>query len=101
MIPWTFIERRAIVPYFKCTPCRLRIDGRGPEMDLVDGRCPTCGERLAPVRQLTEVVGFQSFKLGQASASSGEDEQDAQRWLDEGGSFSSEAVARSAPPPKP
>jgi hypothetical protein len=59
------------VPYFKCTPCRLRVSGSGPEMDLIDGRCPSCGDRLAPVRHLTEVVGFQSFALPEPSADPG------------------------------
>jgi hypothetical protein len=83
--------------YFKCTPCRVRVNGAGPEMDLIDGRCPSCGQRLEPVRQLTEVVGFQSLKLPGPGPDLGAQE-DLGRWADEGGSLAAEAVALSLPP---
>jgi hypothetical protein len=86
------------MPYFKCTSCKLRVSGAGPEMDVIDGRCPSCGDRLAPVRQLTEVIGFQSFKLPVPRADPGAPREDLARWVDEGGSLASEGVALSAPP---
>jgi hypothetical protein len=89
--------RGALMPYFKCTPCRVRVGGAGPEMDLIDGRCPSCGQRLEPVRQLTEVVGFQSLKLP-VSADPGAPQEDLTNWADDGGSLAAEAVALSLPP---
>ncbi len=86
------------MPYFKCAACRVRINGTGPEMDLIDGRCPSCGQRLEPVRQLTEVVGFQSLKLPAPWADPGAPQEDLGRWDDEGGSLAREAVALSVPP---
>jgi hypothetical protein len=88
----------AVMPYFKCTPCRLRVSAAGPEMDVFDGRCPSCGDRLTPVRQLMEVVGFRSCKIPVPSADPGAPEDDLGRWADEGGSLAMQAVALRAPP---
>lgn len=82
--------------YFKCAPCKVRVNG--PDMDLIDGRCPSCGQRLEPVRQLTELVGFQSLKPPGPSADPGAPQEDLGRWVDEGGSLAREAVALSVPP---
>jgi hypothetical protein len=87
----------ALMPYFKCTPCRLRVSGAGPELDAVDGRCPSCGDRLVPVRQLMEIVGFRSYKLPAPSADPGATQEDLGRWADEGGGLATEAVALKAP----
>jgi hypothetical protein len=111
------------VPYLKCVPCRIRLDRASPEVTLFDGLCPMCGTRLKRAQDLTELVGFRSFDLAQGDRSfdppsggrdqfvgrvldamadrdsaQGEAQLDAQRWLDEGGSFSTEAVGRRTPP---
>ena len=47
------------MPYFKCMPCRIRIDFAGPR-----GRCcPECGGVLVAAPQLTELVGFRTPDL--------------------------------------
>ncbi len=111
------------MPYFKCVACRIRLDRASPEVTLFDGLCPMCGTALEPAKDLTELVGFRAFDLAQGDRSfdppSGGHDQfvgrlldamaqresaqgpaqlDAERWLDEGGSFSSEAVVRWTPP---
>lgn len=113
----------AIVPYLKCVPCRIRLERASPEVTLFDGLCPMCGTALERARDLTELVGFRSFDLAQGDRSfdpptggrdqfvgrvlgamadrdsaQGEAQLDAQRWRDEGGSFSSEAVTTWTPP---
>jgi hypothetical protein len=90
---------------------------------LFDGLCPICGLELEPATELAELVGFRAFDLAQGErsfeTSPGDREQlvgrvlsemsrrdgaladtqlDAGRWIDDGGSFSNEAVARWLPP---
>jgi hypothetical protein len=108
--------------YLKCVPCRVRLDRAGPEAQLFDRGCPICGSPLEPAAELSELVGFQAFDLAQGDpvAVSSEDRNrsvrrvrdamgtrdatvaqihlDAERWLDDGGRFSSGAVARWGPP---
>jgi len=100
--------------HLSCPACRLRVFANDPEIDLLEGSCPICGATLKPVPSASEVVGFRSFDLAELSdgRSSGarhhvgragdsvtrrlaavRDDFDAQRWLDEGGSFALEAVA--------
>jgi hypothetical protein len=43
------------MPHRKCVVCRIRM--RVPA-DRPDEPCPGCGRPLAPVRDLTEIVGF-------------------------------------------
>jgi hypothetical protein len=111
------------VPYFKCAPCRIRLDRESPEVALFDGLCPICGLSLEPAAELTELVGFRAFDLAQGDrsfetpaggrkqfvgrvldamtrrdATLAQTRLDAGRWIDDGGSFSSEAVARWTPP---
>jgi hypothetical protein len=111
------------VPYVKCAPCRIRLDRESPEVALFDGLCPICGLELERATELAELVGFRSFDLSQADRSFetpadgreqfvgrvlaamtrrdttlADTQLDAGRWIDDGGSFSSEAVARSRPP---
>ena len=116
------------MPYFKCVACRIRLDRAGPEAVLFEGLCPICEMALEPADELAELVGFRSFDLAQgepsfetspsARASStrkrsvgrvedvmarrdapvAQARLDAERWIDDGGDFSAEAVARWTPP---
>jgi hypothetical protein len=105
------------VPYFKCVSCRVRVSDAGAGTTLTDGLCPACGLPLEPVVKLTEVLGFRSPNLFDASVpppvaervadiSGGRAAVEAQletdRWLDEGGSSApellAEAVALAIPP---
>jgi hypothetical protein len=111
------------VPYLKCVACRIRLDQAGPEADLFEGLCPICGIALEPAAKLAELVGFRSFDLAQGEqafetspdarkrsvrrvqdlmarrdTAQAQTRLDAERWIDEGGRFSSEAVARWSPP---
>ena len=47
--------------HFKCVACRLRLATSGAPADRVDELCPSCGSLLAPVGDLTEIVGFQAI----------------------------------------
>ena len=92
---------------------------------MPERRCPICGSTLEAADHLSELVGFRSFDLTQGDkafatpsadphrsvgrvrkAMSARDAAltpgglDANRWLDDGGRFSSEAVARWSPPKK-
>jgi hypothetical protein len=108
-------QEGALVPYFKCVPCKIRVSVAGA--DLTDGSCPGCGMSLEPAATLTEVVGFRSPNLfdaevpprvaervtdisgGRAAAQA---QIDSDRWLNEGGSLTpemlAEAVALEIPP---
>ena len=110
------------MPHFKCSACRIRLQspgGRESKGDL----CPGCGDLLEPVGELSEIVGFQAAapqavadesspayqRLASRideirSARAARDHQlalDAERWLDDGGSFSPEAVAVAVALPTP
>jgi hypothetical protein len=102
-----------------CLGCRIRVLANDPEIDLLEGSCPICGATLRAASS-SEVVGFRSFDLGEFSdggssraphrvgrrgdfvtrrlAAVERDDFDAQRWLDEGGSFPIEAVAECPAP---
>jgi hypothetical protein len=91
---------------------------------MVGDLCPDCGALLEPVGQLVEVIGFRSIKsrdneaVGEASgtheriagrvddflarraAIQARARQDAERWVDDGGSFQAEAVAVALPRPE-
>jgi hypothetical protein len=105
------------MPHFKCVPCKTRLYSAASAPDLVGDLCPVCGSLLEPVGDLAEIVGFRSIRSRHGAAYAGApstNEQiadriddffagrratlaqarlDAGRWLDDGGSFSSEAVA--------
>jgi hypothetical protein len=113
------------MPHFKCVGCRTRLYSAAGPADLVGDLCPGCGSLLEPVGELAEIVGFQSIKPrdGAADGSRRRTHQriagrvdalfarretilaqarlDAERWVDDGGSFSPEAVAQAAALPKP
>src|SRR5205807_8962934 len=101
--------------YFKCLACRTRLYGSGTPADLVGDLCPSCGSLLEPVGELDEVVGFRSIKSREGpreDETTGTHERiadrvavfhsrrkailaqarlDAERWIDDGGSFRPEA----------
>jgi hypothetical protein len=96
------------VPYFKCVPCKIRVSAAGAGTDLTDGSCPGCGLSLEPVAELTEVLGFRSPNVfdatmppqfaehvtdisgGRAAAQA---QLDSDRWLNEGGTLAPEMLA--------
>jgi hypothetical protein len=102
------------MPDFKCVACRIRL--RSPVGDRVPRPCPVCEAPLEPVDELSEVVGFRSLQPHDAEieerfadrvsdlterreARIEELRVAAERWLDEGGSFDTEAVAAALDPP--
>jgi hypothetical protein len=83
---------------------------------LLEGMCPVCGRSLGLASSVSSVMGFRLFDLGvlgdqeepsappdavgqpahfvaRRGASATQEGLDAERWLDEGGSLSCEAVA--------
>ena len=106
------------MPQFKCTACGVRLYSAAAAADVLDPRCPTCGSqphrvrrperfprlRGAPGGRHTETTrthnrGHQRIvdRFATFMANGRPDEIapiDAERWLDDGGGFSSAAVAR-------
>ncbi len=101
--------------HLSCQGCRIRVRASGPEIELSEGSCPICGATLRQVSSASGVIGLRSFDLDSLSGkeSSGppptpgqpvdlvarreaalaRDGFDADRWSDEGGGVSGEAVA--------
>jgi hypothetical protein len=77
------------MPHFKCVPCRTRVHRQGPPPEPFGDVCPSCGAPLEPVSDLTEIVGFRSVTPEAAP----------ERWLDDDGSFTPEAIAVALPHP--
>jgi len=113
------------MPHFKCLACKARLySAAGPD-DLVGDLCPGCGSLLEPVGELAEIVGFRSIRARASAVDDGppgrhqriadrvddffarreailaQARLDAERWLDDGGSFSPEAVAEAVALPIP
>jgi hypothetical protein len=112
------------MPHYKCVACKTRLYSAGHPPELVGDLCPECGSLLEPVGELTEVVGFRSIRSRDGAADDeapGTHQQiaarvddflarraeilaqarlDAERWVDEGGSFRAEAVAVAMPRPE-
>jgi hypothetical protein len=114
------------MPHFKCVACRTRLYSAAGPADLVGDLWPGCGSLLEPVGELAEIVGFRAIKRRDSAADDsppGAHERiagrvddffarreailaqarlDAGRWVDDGGSFSPEAVAEAMalPPPR-
>lgn len=107
------------MPHFKCSACKTRLySAAGPD-DLVGDLCPGCGSLLEPVGDLAEIVGFRAIKhrdsvagdsppsthqriagrvddfFARREAILAHARLDAGRWVDDGGSFSPEAVAEA------
>jgi Zn-finger nucleic acid-binding protein len=113
------------MPHLKCVACRTRLSSTASSDVQVGDLCPGCGSLLEPVGELAEVVGFRAIKPRTVEADSGapgthqriagrvldlmarreathaEAPLDAERWLDDGGSFSPEATAEEAALPAP
>ena len=110
------------MPQFKCEACRARLYQEASP-DAVGDLCPGCGSLLEPVGELAEIVGFRSItpRDGTTNGLPGTHEQlgaraeellarqgsvpadpqlDPERWLDDGGGFSPEALAVALPTPK-
>jgi hypothetical protein len=107
-----------VVTYFKCEACRARLYSVANPDSLVRDLCPGCGAMLEPVGELAEVVGYRSIRLrddpaeprtghgvlierfaealASRSARSAQTALDAERWLDDGGSFNGPAAASAA-----
>jgi hypothetical protein len=113
------------MPHFKCVGCKTRLYGAAVPADGVGDLCPGCGSLLEPVGELREIVGFQSIKPRDGAADDrppGAHERiagrvddffarreailaqarlDPGRWVDDGDSFSPEAVAEAVALPAP
>jgi Zn-finger nucleic acid-binding protein len=113
------------LPHFKCAACKIRLYNAVGPTDLVGDLCPGCGSLFEPVGELAEIVGFRALKHRDQAADDGPpgthqriagrvDDVFARRealraqarldvgpWLDDGGSFSPEAVAKALALPTP
>jgi hypothetical protein len=105
--------------HLSCPGCRIRVRASAPEIELLEGSCPICGATLTPVSSASGVMGFRSFDLDAFSeqesgghpptgppptpgqpvdlvvrrkAALARDGFDADRWSNEGGRVSGEAV---------
>jgi hypothetical protein len=111
--------------HFKCLACKTRLYSAAGPGDLVGDLCPGCGSLLEPVGELAEIVGFRFIKHRDSAAddsppgthqriADGVDDffarreailtqarLDPERWVDDGGSFSPEAVAEAMALPTP
>jgi hypothetical protein len=108
-----------LMPHFRCSACKTRLYSPVAPTDQVGDLCPECGSLLEPVAELADVVGFRSIRYRDRAADETEpgrhrqiadrvddffarreaiDAQaqlDADRWADDGGSFSPEPVAEA------
>jgi hypothetical protein len=113
------------MPHFKCVGCKTRLYSAARPADLAGDLCPGCGSPLEPVRELAEIVGFQSIPQRDGAADDDSPRRprpsagrvdvlfahreavlaqartDAQHWVDDGGSFSPETVAEAIALPIP
>ena len=113
------------MPHLKCEACRTRLYIAAGPADQVGDLCPGCGCLLAPVGELAEIVGFRSIRtrhgaaddsppgthqriadrvddlFARRQANQAEAPLDAERWLDDSGRFSPEAVAQAMALPTP
>jgi hypothetical protein len=113
------------MPHFKCVACKTRLYSAVRPDDLVGDLCPDCGSLLEPVGELAEIVGFRSIRdrdsavddsppgtheriagrvddfFARREAFLAQARLDAGRWVDDGGSFSAEAVAEAMALPAP
>jgi ribosomal protein S27E len=111
--------------HFKCVACKTRQYCAAGPADGVSELCPGCGSLLEPVGELAEVFGFRHITSRENVAEGGppgrhqqiadrvddffarreaivaQARLDAERWIDDGGSFSPEAVAEAVARPTP
>lgn len=108
------------MPHFKCVTCRTRLYHAGGPGDLIDDLCPGCGSAFEPAGVLAELVGFRAIGARDRAAEDGEQgphdrlvdrlgdlldrraleaqvRADAERWADDHGSSTAEAVALPRP----
>ncbi len=109
------------MPHYKSVACKTRLYSEGNPVDLVGDLCPECGALLEPVGEVAEVLGFRSIRsrgrverrnprgshernadrigdfLTRREAILAQARHDAEQWLDDGGSFSSDTVALALP----
>jgi hypothetical protein len=125
MYPPVRPSESGLMPHFKCLACKTRLYSAAGPGDLVGDLCPSCGSLLEPVGELTEIVGFRAITDRDSAANDrppGTNQRiadrvgdfyarreailaqarlDAERWVDDGGSFSPEAVAEAMALPTP
>jgi hypothetical protein len=113
------------MPHYKCEGCKTRLHSAAAPADLVGDLCPGCGSLLEPVAELAEIVGFQSIKPREGAADDSAPgthrpiadrvhdllplreairahaPPDGARWVDDGGSVGSGAVAKAIALPIP
>jgi hypothetical protein len=113
------------MPHFKCVACKTRLYSAAGPADSVGDLCPSCGSLLEPVGELAEIVGFRAIKHRDGAADDSppgrhqriagrvddffarretiraQTRLDAERWVDDGGSFSPAAVAEAMALPLP
>lgn len=107
-----------MVTYFKCVTCKARLYSPADPDSLVRDLCPGCGAMLEPVGELAEVVGYRSIGLRHDPAErraghgvlidrfaevlagrrarSAQTALDAERWLEDDGSFNGPVAASAA-----
>jgi hypothetical protein len=102
------------MPHFKCVTCKTRLYNPGGRADCIDDVCPSCGSAFEPAGELAELVGFRAItsrdrpgtnqrlveRLGDlldSRALQAQARLDAERWGDDGGSATAEAVALPRP----
>lgn len=87
--------------YFKCSTCRIRLYSSGSAVRSLGDLCPGCRSLLEPVGELSDVGGFRSIESRDDRAAGTHQQiadrvdhflwrrnrDDAERWLDDGGSF--------------
>jgi hypothetical protein len=85
----------AIVPWYKCSACRIRRSGLDVLLSAAQDECPLCGRPLEPVVDgLASLMGHRLLTgplplpsgAEQPDSLPGQDAMAAARWLDEGGS---------------
>jgi hypothetical protein len=91
------------MPHFKCSPCKARLYSAARPADVIGDLCPSCGSLLEPVGDPAEVLGFRSIMHRDSEVDRVDDltarrvailtqaRLDAERWVDDGGSFRAEA----------
>jgi hypothetical protein len=92
------------MPHYKCVACKTRLYRAASAAHQVRDPCPGCGSLLEPVGELAEVFGFRHVSSRESAADGDAREGvlvqarvDAERWLDDGGSFPAETVAIPGP----
>jgi hypothetical protein len=75
--------------HLSCPACRIRLRADDPEIALLEGCCPICGDTLNAVSSASNVMGFRCFDLDALS-----DRPDAHRWSDDGGDTVGQAMAQ-------